>query len=64
MITEYINAALRRAKYEIVDDEEPYYGDLFATFRIRVTSTTLNNAGAAYLNRVYTCSVYAEVAAL
>ena len=28
MITEYINAALGQAKYEIIDDEEPYYGEI------------------------------------
>ena len=28
MITEYIEAALSRAKYEIIDDEEPYYGEV------------------------------------
>jgi predicted RNase H-like HicB family nuclease len=28
MIIEYINAALNRAKFEIIDDEEPYYGEV------------------------------------
>ena len=28
MLTEYIEEALNRAKYEIVDDEEPYYGEI------------------------------------
>ena len=28
MIIEYINAALMSAKYEIIDDEEPYYGEI------------------------------------
>ena len=28
MIKEYIEAALSRAKYEIIDDEEPYYGEV------------------------------------
>jgi predicted RNase H-like HicB family nuclease len=28
MIAEYINAALGRAKYEIIADEEPYYGEV------------------------------------
>jgi len=28
MITEYIEAALARAKYEIIEDEEPYYGEI------------------------------------
>ncbi len=26
MILEYINAALEKAKYEIIEDDEPYYG--------------------------------------
>lgn len=28
MIREYIEAALQRAKYEIIEDEEPYYGEI------------------------------------
>jgi predicted RNase H-like HicB family nuclease len=28
MIVEYIQEALRRAKYEIINDEEPYYGEV------------------------------------
>ena len=28
MITEYISAALSQAKYELIDDEEPYYGEV------------------------------------
>ena len=28
MITEYIQAALQQAKYEIIRDEEPYYGEI------------------------------------
>ena len=28
MITEYIEAALSRAKYEIIEDEAPYYGEV------------------------------------
>lgn len=28
MIKEYIDAALGQAKYEIIDDEEPYYGEV------------------------------------
>lgn len=26
MLIEYIEEALKRARYEIIDDEEPYYG--------------------------------------
>ncbi len=28
MILEYINAALEKAKYEIIEDEEPFYGEV------------------------------------
>ena len=28
MLTEYIAAALNRARYEIIDDEDPYYGEV------------------------------------
>jgi predicted RNase H-like HicB family nuclease len=28
MITEYIAAALAKAYYEIIEDEEPYYGEI------------------------------------
>ena len=28
MIREYIAAALQRAHYELIDDEEPYYGEV------------------------------------
>lgn len=28
MIVQYLNAALERATYEIIDDEEPFYGEI------------------------------------
>lgn len=28
MLTEYIDEALKRAHYEIIDDEEPFYGEV------------------------------------
>jgi predicted RNase H-like HicB family nuclease len=28
MIREYIEAAMKRASYEIIEDEEPYYGEV------------------------------------
>jgi len=28
LITQYIEAALNRARYEIIEDEEPYYGEV------------------------------------
>jgi len=27
MILEYINAAMEKAKYEIIEDDEPYYAE-------------------------------------
>jgi predicted RNase H-like HicB family nuclease len=28
MIAEYVQAALERARYELIQDEEPYYGEV------------------------------------
>jgi len=28
MIIEYIEAAMSKAKYELIEDEEPYYGEV------------------------------------
>jgi predicted RNase H-like HicB family nuclease len=28
MLTEYVEEALRRARYEMIEDEEPYYGEV------------------------------------
>ena len=28
MLIEYVEEALRRARYELIDDEEPYYGEV------------------------------------
>lgn len=28
MITQYIQSALRHARYEIIEDQEPYYGEI------------------------------------
>jgi hypothetical protein len=39
MIHEYIETALSHAQYEIIKDEQPYYGEvpeLQATFRSRI----------------------------
>lgn len=41
MITEYISAALTRAKYEIIDDEEPYYGEVPELKGVWATGKTL-----------------------
>jgi predicted RNase H-like HicB family nuclease len=41
MITEYINAALKRAKYEIIEDEESYYGEVTELQGVWATGKTL-----------------------
>jgi len=41
MILEYINAALERAKYEIIKDKKPYYGEVPGLKGIRATGKTL-----------------------
>ncbi len=41
MLKEYIDAALNRAKYEIIDDEEPYYGEVPELDGVWATGKTL-----------------------
>jgi predicted RNase H-like HicB family nuclease len=41
MIIEYIEAALSKAKYEIIDDEEPYYGEVPGLKGVWTTGKTL-----------------------
>ena len=41
IITEYINAALSQAKYEIIDDEEPYYGEVTGLEGVWASGKTL-----------------------
>ena len=41
MITEYINTALSKAKYEIIDDAEPYYGEVPEMEGVWATGKTL-----------------------
>jgi len=41
MITEYINAALGQAKYEIIDDVEPYYGEVHGLEGVWASGRTL-----------------------
>ena len=41
MITEYINAALSHAKYEIIEDTEPYYGEIPELKGVWATGKTL-----------------------
>lgn len=41
MICEYIEAALTKAKYEIIKDEEPYYGEVPELEGVWATGKTL-----------------------
>jgi len=43
MIIEYIHAALDRAKYEIIDDEEPFYGEIQDLPGVWATGKTLED---------------------
>jgi predicted RNase H-like HicB family nuclease len=41
MISEYLQAALERAHYEIIEDEEPYYGEVPELAGVWATGKTL-----------------------
>jgi predicted RNase H-like HicB family nuclease len=41
MLIEYIEEALRRARYEMIDDEEPYYGEVEELKGVWATGKTL-----------------------
>lgn len=41
MLTEYIEAALERARYELIQDEEPYYGEIPDLEGVWATGRTL-----------------------
>ena len=41
MIAQYIEAALSKAKYEIIEDEEPYYGEVPEIEGVWATGRTL-----------------------
>ena len=41
MITEYIEAVLTKARYEIIEDEEPYYGEVPELEGVWATGKTL-----------------------
>lgn len=41
MLVEYIQAALERAKYEIINDDEPYYGEIPELRGVWATGKTL-----------------------
>lgn len=41
MLTEYIETALERARYEFIQDEEPYYGEIPDLEGVWATGKTL-----------------------
>ncbi|HCG77207.1 MAG: HicB family protein [bacterium (Candidatus Ratteibacteria) CG_4_9_14_3_um_filter_41_21] len=41
MLTEYIEEAMKKAKYEIIKDEEPYYGKIPELSGVWATGKTL-----------------------
>ncbi len=41
MLIEYIHAALEKARYEIIEDDEPYYGEVPELEGIWATGNTL-----------------------
>ena len=41
MLLEYIQTALESAKYEIIDDKEPYYGEIPALAGVWATGESL-----------------------
>jgi predicted RNase H-like HicB family nuclease len=41
MFSEYINAAMKNAHYEIIEDEEPYYGEIAELKGVWATGKTL-----------------------
>ena len=41
MLLEYIQAALERAHYEIIEDEEPFYGEVSSLRGVWATGKTL-----------------------
>jgi predicted RNase H-like HicB family nuclease len=46
MITEYLQAALERAHYEIIEDEEPFYGEVRELPGVYATGKTLEECRA------------------
>ena len=41
MLIEYVEEALRRAHYELIDDEEPYYGEVLELKGVWASGKTL-----------------------
>ncbi len=43
MLTEYIQAALRHARYEIIEDDNPYYGEIPGFDGVYASTKTLES---------------------
>lgn len=43
MLSEYIKAALHQAQYEIIEDDEPFYGEIPALQGVWATGQTLES---------------------
>ena len=43
MLSEYIKAALHQAQYEMIEDEEPFYGEIPALPGVWATGQTLES---------------------
>ncbi len=41
MIIEYVNEALKRARYEMIEDKEPFYGEVSGLKGVWATGKTL-----------------------
>ena len=41
MISQYLDAAMRKAHYEMIDDPEPFYGEIRECRGVWATGTTL-----------------------
>ena len=44
MLIEYVEEALRRARYELIDDEEPYYGEVAELKGVWASGKTLEES--------------------
>ncbi len=52
MIQTYIDAAMQRARYELIQDEEPYYGEVFELPGVWATGRTLEECRQNLLEAV------------
>jgi len=52
MLIEYIHEALKRARYEIINDDEPYYGEIKDIKGVWATGETLEECRSNLQNAV------------